>query len=160
MDLESDALVRVMKHQPSILQQMLATVLNIIMFEDCRNQWSMSRPLLPLILLNNEVNFLFAWNLGKGSVFEFVYEYILLKYWKKKCDYNAKVYGRNFPNYFSHFHSILDNWGNRLSVNKHQTSKEQWPSGLIVWWRALSQTSLLRIGTSKFCPRVIFFSTW
>ncbi|KAB7504327.1 Exportin-7-A [Armadillidium nasatum] len=24
------------------------------MFEDCRNQWSMSRPLLPLILLNNE----------------------------------------------------------------------------------------------------------
>ncbi|XP_037791669.1 exportin-7 isoform X1 [Penaeus vannamei] len=54
VDLESDALVRVMKHQPSILQQMLATVLNIIMFEDCRNQWSMSRPLLPLILLNNE----------------------------------------------------------------------------------------------------------
>lgn len=54
VDLESDALVRVMKHQPTILQQMLATVLNIIMFEDCRNQWSMSRPLLPLILLNNE----------------------------------------------------------------------------------------------------------
>ncbi|RXG54554.1 Exportin-7 [Armadillidium vulgare] len=53
-ELENDALVRVMKHQPSILQQMLATVLNIIMFEDCRNQWSMSRPLLPLILLNNE----------------------------------------------------------------------------------------------------------
>ncbi|KAK8737903.1 hypothetical protein OTU49_004293 [Cherax quadricarinatus] len=54
VDLETDALVKVMKHQPSILQQMLATVLNIIMFEDCRNQWSMSRPLLPLILLNNE----------------------------------------------------------------------------------------------------------
>ena len=29
-------------------------VLNIIMFEDCRNQWSMSRPLLGLILLNEE----------------------------------------------------------------------------------------------------------
>lgn len=55
VDLENDALVKVMKHQPSILQQMLATVLNTIMFEDCRNQWSMSRPLLPLILLNNEV---------------------------------------------------------------------------------------------------------
>ncbi|XP_076033628.1 ran-binding protein 16 isoform X3 [Oratosquilla oratoria] len=54
VDLENDALVRVMKHQPHILQQMLATVLNIIMFEDCRNQWSMSRPLLPLILLNEE----------------------------------------------------------------------------------------------------------
>jgi len=34
---------------------MLSTVLNIIMFEDCRNQWSMSRPLLGLILLNEEV---------------------------------------------------------------------------------------------------------
>ena len=37
------------------LCQMLSTVLNIIMFEDCRNQWSMSRPLLGLILLNEEV---------------------------------------------------------------------------------------------------------
>ena len=56
--------------RPEILQQMLQTVrrtvswgqsyldlfqvLNIIMFEDCRNQWSMSRPLLGLILLNEE----------------------------------------------------------------------------------------------------------
>lgn len=32
----------------------VATVLNIVMFEDCRNQWSMSRPLLGLILLNEE----------------------------------------------------------------------------------------------------------
>ena len=35
---------------------MLSTVLNVIMFEDCRNQWSMSRPLLGLILLNEEVS--------------------------------------------------------------------------------------------------------
>lgn len=35
---------------------MLSTVLNIIIFEDCRNQWSMSRPLLGLILLNEKVN--------------------------------------------------------------------------------------------------------
>ena len=41
--------------QPCFLRsQMLSTVLNIIMFEDCRNQWSMSRPLLGLILLNAE----------------------------------------------------------------------------------------------------------
>ena len=32
----------------------MQTVLNIIMFEDCRNQWSMSRPLLGLILLNED----------------------------------------------------------------------------------------------------------
>ena len=35
--------------------QMLSTVLNVIMFEECRNQWSMSRPLLGLILLNEQV---------------------------------------------------------------------------------------------------------
>jgi len=40
---------------------MLSTVLNIIMFEDCRNQWSMSRPLLGLILLNEEVCIYFVY---------------------------------------------------------------------------------------------------
>ena len=44
----------VVRMKPEILQQMLQTVLNIIMFEDCRNQWSMSRPLLGLILLNED----------------------------------------------------------------------------------------------------------
>merc|ERR1712226_1504195 len=51
---ENDPLVAVIKMRPEILQQMLQTVLNIIMFEECRNQWSMSRPLLGLILLNEE----------------------------------------------------------------------------------------------------------
>ena len=51
---ENDALVQVVKMHPEILQQMLSTVLNILMFEDCRNQWSMSRPLLGLILLNED----------------------------------------------------------------------------------------------------------
>ena len=51
---DNDALVQVIKMRPEILQQMLSTVLNIIMFEDCRNQWSMSRPLLGLILLNEK----------------------------------------------------------------------------------------------------------
>ncbi|XP_054917475.1 exportin-7-B isoform X1 [Dermacentor andersoni] len=46
--------LRVLELHPEILQQMLSTILNIIMFEDCRNQWSMSRPLLGLILLNEE----------------------------------------------------------------------------------------------------------
>merc|ERR1719209_527644 len=51
---DNDPLVAVIKMRPEILQQMLQTVLNIIMFEDCRNQWSMSRPLLGLILLNED----------------------------------------------------------------------------------------------------------
>lgn len=49
-----DLFLQVLKQHPEILQQMLSTVLNVIMFEDCRNQWSMSRPLLGLILLNEE----------------------------------------------------------------------------------------------------------
>ena len=49
-----EAILQILERQPEILQQLLATVLNIIMYEDCRNQWSMSRPLLGLILLNEE----------------------------------------------------------------------------------------------------------
>ncbi|KAI0211190.1 Exportin-7 [Lamellibrachia satsuma] len=51
---DSDTFLHILELHPEILQQMLSTVLNIIMFEDCRNQWSMSRPLLGLILLNEE----------------------------------------------------------------------------------------------------------
>lgn len=50
----SDMFLKVLEIHPEILQQILSTVLNVIMFEDCRNQWSMSRPLLGLILLNEE----------------------------------------------------------------------------------------------------------
>uniref|UniRef100_A0A1I8J1Y4 Separase n=1 Tax=Macrostomum lignano TaxID=282301 RepID=A0A1I8J1Y4_9PLAT len=37
-----------------LLEQLLVTLLNIVVFEDCRHQWSLSRPLLPLILLNEK----------------------------------------------------------------------------------------------------------
>lgn len=46
--------IEVLQQRPEIMQQLLSTVLNVIMFEDCCNQWSMSRPLLGLILLNEE----------------------------------------------------------------------------------------------------------
>ncbi|XP_046658965.1 exportin-7 isoform X2 [Homalodisca vitripennis] len=50
----NEVFLQVLELHPEILQQILSTVLNVIMFEDCRNQWSMSRPLLGLILLNEE----------------------------------------------------------------------------------------------------------
>lgn len=43
-----------MELRPELLQQMLSSILNIVMFEECRNQYSMSRPLLGLILLNED----------------------------------------------------------------------------------------------------------
>ncbi|XP_043270659.1 exportin-7 isoform X2 [Venturia canescens] len=51
---ERELFLQVLKQHPEILQQTLSTVLNVILFEDCRNQWSMSRPLLGLILLNED----------------------------------------------------------------------------------------------------------
>ena len=47
-------LVQFYQQQTNMFQQVLNTVINIIVFEDCRNQWSMSRPLLGLILLNEQ----------------------------------------------------------------------------------------------------------
>ncbi|XP_034838270.1 LOW QUALITY PROTEIN: exportin-7-B [Maniola hyperantus] len=50
----SNMFIEVLQRRPEIMQQLLATVLNLIMFEECCNQWSMSRPLLGLVLLNEE----------------------------------------------------------------------------------------------------------
>ena len=35
---------------------MMSVLMNTVVFEDCRNQWSVSRPLLGLILLNEKVS--------------------------------------------------------------------------------------------------------
>ena len=51
----STPFLRILELHPEILQQMLSSIMNTIIFENCRNQWSMSRPLLGLILLNEEV---------------------------------------------------------------------------------------------------------
>lgn len=48
------ALLQLPEARPEILQDMLSSILNTVMFEKCRVQWSMSRPLLGLILLNEE----------------------------------------------------------------------------------------------------------
>ncbi|XP_065226842.1 exportin-7 isoform X3 [Planococcus citri] len=50
----NEPFLQVLELHAGILQQILSTVLNIIMFDECRNQWSMSRPLLGLILLNEQ----------------------------------------------------------------------------------------------------------
>jgi len=45
-------LLGILEKHPELMQQPLINILNIIMFQDCKNQWSMSRPLLGLILIN------------------------------------------------------------------------------------------------------------
>ncbi|XP_048190081.1 ran-binding protein 17 isoform X3 [Perognathus longimembris pacificus] len=49
-------LLHFMQQNPDVLQQMMSVLMNTIVFEDCRNQWSVSRPLLGLILLNEKVH--------------------------------------------------------------------------------------------------------
>lgn len=51
---ENDMFLKVIELHRDILQRTLSTILNVVMFEDCKNQWSMSRPLLGLILLNED----------------------------------------------------------------------------------------------------------
>lgn len=40
---------------PDLLPQILTTLFEIVLFEECANQWSMSRPMLSLILLNEQI---------------------------------------------------------------------------------------------------------
>ncbi|XP_006864910.1 PREDICTED: ran-binding protein 17 [Chrysochloris asiatica] len=47
-------LLHFMQQNPDVLQQMISVLMSTIIFEDCRNQWSVSRPLLGLLLLNEK----------------------------------------------------------------------------------------------------------
>ncbi|KAL8529319.1 hypothetical protein ACS0TY_006656 [Phlomoides rotata] len=40
---------------PALLPEILKTLFEIVLFEDCNNQWSLSRPMLSLILINEQV---------------------------------------------------------------------------------------------------------
>ena len=45
---------------------MMSVLMNTIVFEDCRNQWSVSRPLLGLILLHEKVSGAAGGTMGTG----------------------------------------------------------------------------------------------
>ncbi|KAL8529311.1 hypothetical protein ACS0TY_006656 [Phlomoides rotata] len=40
---------------PALLPEILKTLFEIVLFEDCNNQWSLSRPMLSLILINEQM---------------------------------------------------------------------------------------------------------
>lgn len=41
--------------RPELFPQVLKTLFEIVLFEDCSNQWSLSRPMLSLILVNEGI---------------------------------------------------------------------------------------------------------
>lgn len=49
------SLLRIYEMQPQLFQQLMTTILRIVMFEEARNHWALSRPLLGLILLCDRV---------------------------------------------------------------------------------------------------------
>ncbi|GAQ78625.1 Nuclear transport receptor RanBP16 [Klebsormidium nitens] len=48
-------LARHIAASPSLFPEILKTLFEIVLFEDCGNQWSLSRPMLSLILINEQI---------------------------------------------------------------------------------------------------------
>lgn len=40
---------------PHLFPELLRTLFEIVLFEECSNQWSLSRPMLSLILVNEQI---------------------------------------------------------------------------------------------------------
>jgi exportin-7 len=40
---------------PQLFPELLRTLFEIVLFEECSNQWSLSRPMLSLILVNEQI---------------------------------------------------------------------------------------------------------
>lgn len=49
------ALQEHIRNHPNLLPEILKTLFEIILFEECSNQWSLSRPMLSLILINEPI---------------------------------------------------------------------------------------------------------
>ncbi|KAI3436525.1 hypothetical protein D9Q98_005942 [Chlorella vulgaris] len=49
------AIAEHLRQRPELLPQILSTLFEIVLFEDCTNQWSLSRPMLSLILVNERI---------------------------------------------------------------------------------------------------------
>lgn len=56
-----------LRSQPALLQEILKSLFEVILFEENSNQWSLSRPMLSLILINEPVYLQVG--VGVGCVF-------------------------------------------------------------------------------------------
>ena len=52
---ELQAIARHLQQRPELLPQLMTTLFEIVLFDDCSNQWSLSRPMLALILVNEPI---------------------------------------------------------------------------------------------------------
>ena len=49
------AMAEHLRQRPELFPGLLSTLFEIVLFEDCHNQWSLSRPMLSLILINEQI---------------------------------------------------------------------------------------------------------
>jgi exportin-7 len=49
------AMAEHLRQHPELFPRLLSTLFEIVLFEDCSNQWSLSRPMLPLILTSEHL---------------------------------------------------------------------------------------------------------
>lgn len=51
----ASAIAEHMRQQPMLFPEVLKTLFETVLFEECANQWSLSRPMLSLILINEQI---------------------------------------------------------------------------------------------------------
>jgi len=49
------AMAEHLQQRPELLPGLLSSLFEIVLFEECSNQWSLSRPMLSLILVNEQI---------------------------------------------------------------------------------------------------------
>lgn len=114
---DNDMFLKVIEMHPEILQGILSTIINIVMFEDCKNQWSLSRPLLGLILLYEDY---FRYNFHFIQLFTFKIP-------------DAELYLQIFS-YFE----FTDRWRKTSFDLNRWISNKQLRIGLIISWKMLN----------------------
>lgn len=55
------AIAEHLRQRPDLFPTILSTLFEIVLFEDCSNQWSLSRPMLSLILVNEQIYTQLRW---------------------------------------------------------------------------------------------------
>lgn len=51
----AQAMNRHLQQHPQLFGSILSTLLEVVLFEDCANQWSLSRPMLSVVLINEHI---------------------------------------------------------------------------------------------------------
>jgi hypothetical protein len=72
------AMAEHLQQRPELLPGLLTSLFEIVLFEDCSNQWSLSRPMLSLILVNEQI---YSQLQVLVSIPAISFHFVLLRFW-------------------------------------------------------------------------------